>query len=142
MSYLLDTNVISELRKRKPHGAVLSWLESLGEQDIQVPAVAVAELQDGAEIVRRQDSAKARELEQWIDRIMATFVVIPMDGSMFRDWARLMSGRSDDLAADAMIAATARALRLTVATRNVKDFAPFGVQIFNPFTYPESGRKN
>ena len=142
MNYLLDTNVISELRKRKPHGAVSAWIESLRDEDIQVPAVAIAELQDGAEITRRQDPAKARELEQWIDRIMATFVVLPMDGSMFRDWARLMSGRSDDLAADAMIAATARAHRLTVATRNVKDFSIFGIQVFNPFTYASAGRRN
>jgi predicted nucleic acid-binding protein len=138
--YLLDTNVISELRKRKPHGAVLAWIESLRDQDIHVPAVAIAELQDGAEITRRQDPAKALELEQWVDQIMATFVVLPMDGSMFRDWARLMSGKSDDLAADAMIAATARAHRLTVATRNVKDFTIFGVQVFNPFAYKEKIR--
>ena len=132
--YLLDTNVISELRKRKPHGAVSAWIESLRDQDIKIPAVAIAELQDGAEITRRQDRAKAIELELWIDRVMATFVVLPMDGSMFRDWARLMSGKPDDLAADAMIAATARAHGLTVATRNVKDFAQFDVQVFNPFS--------
>jgi toxin FitB len=140
--FLLDTNVISELRKRKPHGAVSAWIESLRDQDIQVPAVTIAELQDGAEITRRQDPAKANELEQWIDRIMATFVVLPMDGSMFRDWARLMAGKSDDLAADAMIAATARAHRLTVATRNVKDFTIFGVHVFNPFTYTATGKRN
>lgn len=140
--YLLDTNVISELRKKKPHGAVSAWIESLRDQDIQVPAVAIAELQDGAETTRRQDPAKANELDQWIDRIMATFVVLPMDGSMFREWARLMSGKSDDLAADAMIAATARTHRLIVATRNVKDFVIFGVQVFNPFTFTSAGRRN
>jgi len=142
MNYLLDTNVISELRKRKPHGAVLAWLRSLRDEDIQIPAVAIAELQDGAEITRRQDPAKASELEQWIDRIMSTFVVLPMDGSMFRDWARLMTGEPESLAADAMIAATARAHRLTVATRNVKDFATFGVQLFDPFTYTSTGKEN
>ncbi|HVC45771.1 MAG TPA: type II toxin-antitoxin system VapC family toxin [Terracidiphilus sp.] len=142
MKYLLDTNVISELRKRKPHGAVSAWIQSLRDQDIQIPAVAIAELQDGAEITRHQDPTKAEELEQWIDRIMATFVVLPIDGSMFRDWARLMAGKSDDLAADAMIVATARGHRLTVATRNVKDFTIFGIQVFNPFTYTSAGKRN
>jgi hypothetical protein len=135
--FLLDTNIISELRRKKPHGAVAAWIESLRDQDIQIPAIAIAELQDGAELTRRQDPTKSKELERWIDQIMATFVVLPMDGPMFRDWARLMSGKSDDLAADAMIAATARAHRLTVATRNVKDFTVFGVQVLNPFNYKE-----
>jgi len=135
MNFLLDTNVISELRKTKPHGAVLAWVRSLRDEDIKIPAVAIGELQDGAELARCQDPAKALELEQWIDRIMATYVVLPMDGQMFRDWARLMNRRSDDLSTDAMIAATSRILGLTVATRNVKDFALFDVEIFNPFTY-------
>lgn len=135
MIYLLDTNVISEMRKPKPHGAVAAWFESLRDEQIRLPAVAIAELQSGAEITRKQDSPKAREIERWIDRIMATFAVLPMDGEMFREWARLMSGKSDDLAADAMIAATARAHQLMIATRNERDFAEFGVRVFNPFAY-------
>lgn len=134
MIYLLDTNVISEMRKPRPHGAVSAWLRSLSSEQIQIPAVAIAELQDGAEITRAQNPAKALELERWIDYILASFAVLPMDGEMFRDWARLMAHKPDNLSADAMIAATARAHRLVVATRNVKDFSAFGVQVFNPFT--------
>jgi predicted nucleic acid-binding protein len=138
--YLLDTNVISELRKLRPHGAVAAWFDTVRDEHIQIPAVVIAKLQDGVELTRRPDPDKARRIEQWIDRIMATFVVLPMDGGMFREWARLMHGRSGDLSADAMIAATARVLRLTVVTRNVRDFEPFNVQVFNPFTYSSEGK--
>jgi toxin FitB len=132
--YLLDTNVISELRKRKPHGAVLAWAASVAPKDIQIPAVAAGELQDGVELTRLQDPAKAIEIERWIDRILQSFAVVPMDGVLFRESSRLMVGKSDRLLQDAMIAATARVHHLIVVTRNVKDFASFNVQVFNPFT--------
>jgi hypothetical protein len=132
--YLLDTNVISELRKSKPHGAVLVWFASVGADEIAIPAVVIGEIQDGAEITRRQDQKKAAEIEAWLDHIMANFTVLPMDGPMFREWARLMAGKPDDLSGDAMIAAAARIQGTVVVTRNVKDFASFGVQVFNPFS--------
>ncbi|MDR3796531.1 MAG: type II toxin-antitoxin system VapC family toxin [Terracidiphilus sp.] len=132
--YLLDTNVISELRKSKPHGAVLAWFASVRADEIAIPAVVIGEIQDGAEITRRQDRTKAAQIEAWLDYIMANFTVLPMDGPMFREWARLLAGKSDDLSGDAMIAATARVNGLVVVTRNVKDLASFGVQVFNPFS--------
>ena len=133
--YLLDTNVVSELRKPRTHGGVAAWFAGLRDEDIRIPAVVIAELQNGVEMTRRQDPEKAFELEKWIDEIMATRAVLSMDGPAFRDWARLMIGKSGDLAADGMIAATARAHRLIVATRNVKDFKIFSVEVFNPFSY-------
>lgn len=132
--YLLDTNVISGLRKAKPHGAVLAWIRAVRPDEIEIPAVVIGEIQDGAEITRKQDQAKASEIEAWLDYIMANFTVLPMDGEIFREWARLMVGKSDDLSGDAMIAATARIHDLTVVTRNVKDFKTFGAPVFNPFT--------
>jgi predicted nucleic acid-binding protein len=131
--YLLDTNVISELRRVKPHGAVLAWFHAVRPDEIAIPAVVIGEIQDGAEITRKQDPLKAAEIEAWLDYVMANFTVLPMDGAIFRQWARMMAGKSDDLSGDAMIAATARIHRLIVVTRNVKDFAAMGVEIFDPF---------
>ena len=135
MIYLLDNNVVSELRKTRPHGAVVAWRRSVPLHQLAVPAVVIAEIQDGIEITRLQDAAKAEELESWLDSVMSYYTILPADGIIYREWARLMHGRSDTLAADAMIAATARVLRLIVATRNVKDFKPFNVEVFNPFGY-------
>ena len=139
--YLLDTNVISELRRAKPHGAVLAWFHAVRPDEIAIPAVVIGEIQEGAEITRKQDHQKAAEIEAWLDHVLANFTVLSMDGPIFREWARLMAGKADDLSGYAMIAATARAHRLTVATRNVKDFATFGVQLFDPFTYTSTGKE-
>ena len=131
--FLLDTNVVAELRKPKPHGAVLAWLNATGQDDLLIPAVVLAELQTGAELTRMNDSGKALEIETWMERIAATFEVLPMDGNCFREWARLLHGLSDTLREDAMIAATARVYGLTVATRNERDFRDLDVRVFNPF---------
>ena len=131
--YLLDTNVVSELRRPRPHGAVLEWLEHVPGELLFVSAVTIGEIQAGIEITREQDGTKAEELEAWLDSVLASFGVLEMDAVAFREWARLMHGRSDTLFEDAMIAATATVHRLRVVTRNVRDFAQFGVEILNPF---------
>ncbi len=133
--YLLDTNVVSEIRKLKPHGGVISWLEAIPAAQVFMSAVVASELQIGVERTRKQDHSKAREIESWIDKVCAVYEVIPMQAAEFREWGRLMAGKSDDLARDAMIAATARIHRFTVVTRNTKDFRHFEVEIFNPFQY-------
>ena len=96
-------------------------------------AVTVGEIQAGIEITREQDAAKAEELEVWLDRVLASYGVLPMDAPTFREWARFMHGRSDTITEDAMIAATAIVHRLTVVTRNVRDFSELGVELQNPF---------
>jgi toxin FitB len=131
--YLLDTNVISELRRLKPHGAVLAWLNSVPDADLHVSAVTIGEIQAGIEITREQDPAKAEEIGQWLDQVSGTFNVIGMDAAAFRIWARLMHRQPDHLIEDAMIAATAAAGGLIVVTRNVRDFERFGVRVFDPF---------
>ena len=133
--YLLDTNVVSELRKRKPHGAVLAWMDTLRPEQIFLSAVTVGELQAGAELTRRTDPAKAAEIENWLMITERAFSVIPMDAACFREWARLKAGKPPDLIEDAMIAATARVHGLHVATRDEGDFRQLGLSPFNPFQF-------
>jgi predicted nucleic acid-binding protein len=131
--YLIDTNVVSEMRKRKPHGAALAWLQSLELGQVFFSAVTFGEIQKGVEVTRQQDPVKANEIAAWAAQLERAAQVLPMDAACFREYARLMQGRSETLAEDAMIAATARVHGLTVATRNERDFAHFDVAVFNPF---------
>jgi predicted nucleic acid-binding protein len=132
--YLLDTNVISELRRPKPHGAVVAWITSIPDADLHLSAVTLGELQAGIEITRERDAAKAAEIEAWIEQVAMTFNIIDMDVRTFRRWAQLMHHRSDDHMIDGMIAAAASVHNLIVVTRNVRDFTPFGVTTFDPFS--------
>ena len=131
--YLLDTNVVSELRKPKPHGAVLAWLDALPASELFLSAVTIGELQAGVERTRRQDPRKAVEIESWIDRLAGSYEILPMDVLCFREWARLMDRKPEQLLEDMMIAATARVHRLALATRNERDFAGINVRLVNPF---------
>jgi predicted nucleic acid-binding protein len=132
--YLLDSNVISELRKVKPHGAVVTWLRSVGSNDLFISAVVIGEMQAGVERTRIQSPEKAAEIERFIDMVLSSYAVLPLDAIVFREWARLIHGKSCDLTEDAIIAATTRIHDLVVVTRNVKDFADFGVRVFDPFS--------
>lgn len=131
--YLLDTNVVSELRKPRPHGAVLAWLRAADDAQLHLSAVTLGEIQAGIELTREQDPAKAAEIEAWLELVTAAYNVIPMDALTFRTWARLMHRKSDTVYEDAMIAATAAVHGFTVVTRNVGDFKAFGVPLLNPF---------
>ena len=131
--YLLDTNVVSELRRSRPHGAVLKWIADVPPEHLFLSAVTIGEIQAGIEITREQDSAKAEELESWLNNVLASYGVLPLDASAFREWARLMHRSSATLSEDAMIAAIAAVHRLTVVTRNVRDFDTLGVEVHNPF---------
>lgn len=131
--YLLDTNVVSELRRSKRHGGVVAWLLSVAEADLHLSAVTLGELQRGVEILRERDPSKAAAIEVWVDQLALTYNVLPMDGRVFRVWARLLHRRSGELLEDAMIAATAVVHELVVVTRNVRDFAKLGVETLDPF---------
>jgi predicted nucleic acid-binding protein len=131
--FLLDTNVVSELRRTRPHGAVLAWLGQTRHQDIYISAATVGEIQAGTERTRDNDIAKADELERWLVEVVLSMSVINPDAETFRIWARLMHKRQSQFWDDAMIAATAIQQGCTVVTRNVRDFQQFDVAIVDPF---------
>jgi predicted nucleic acid-binding protein len=131
--FLLDTNVISELRRPKPHGAVQAWFEPLRAEDLFLPSIVIGEISQGIEKNRRADPARANQLSAWLDKITREFPILPATGQIFRIWGQLTTRRRPELANDALIAATAIHHGLTVATRNVEDFAAFSVLVANPF---------
>ena len=111
----------------------MDWIAGVSAEQLFVSAVTIGEIQAGIEITREQDAAKAEELEAWLDKVIVSYGVLPMDAAAFREWARLMHRRSDSLTEDAMIAAIATVHRLSVVTRNVSDFEQLGVELLNPF---------
>ncbi len=139
MTFLLDTNVISETVKRQPEGRVLSWLSDQVPSDLFLTSVTIGELVRGAR--RLHDWERRQLFEKWIeDDLVNQFEdrILPFDHAAARIWGQIM-GDGDRVgqprpAADAQIAAIARHHRLTLVTRNMKDFAPLDVPLFNPWT--------
>ena len=131
--YLLDTNIVSELRKPKPHGGVIAWVTAQEASALFVSAMTIAEIQRGIEMTRLQDETKAIALEQWLDELLVTGQVLALDAAVCREWARIMHGKSDTLVEDAFIAATSKIHGLEVVSRNVRDFKTLGLKALNPF---------
>ncbi len=133
--YVVDTNVVSELRRHRPHGGVVAWLKSVPETQLHLSAATIGEIQIGIEITPESDHDRAEGLEKWLDEVVASWRVLPLDGATFRTYARLMHRRSQKLTGDALIAATALNHGCIVVTRDVHDFGTLGVTTLNPFEY-------
>lgn len=135
MSLLLDTNVVSELRKgNRAHPRLREWFEGVEESDIHLSALVVGELRRGVELVRVRDARQANALDRWLTRLAAlhTDRILPIDRAVAEEWGRLSAKRSVSMA-DTLTAATALVHGLILVTRNVKDVAWTGVPWLNPF---------
>ncbi|CDZ61478.1 type II toxin-antitoxin system VapC family toxin [Neorhizobium galegae] len=133
--YLLDTNVVSEMRRERPHGAVSAWMTSIDASSLYMSAVVVGEIQIGIERTAASNPERAVELAGWLDDIVSTARILPADAEVFRIWAKFAVRIDDKHIIDALIAATALRHNMTVVTRNVRDFEPLGVRVLNPFEH-------
>ena len=137
--YLLDTRVLSEIRKARAHGAVLAWVQSVADADLYLSAVKFGEIQSGNALTREQDAAMAADIEARADMVTAACKVLPADAQTFQTWARLLHRRCDSVYQDTMIAATAAIHFLTVVGRKPTVVSEFGVRLFNPFVATPRG---
>jgi toxin FitB len=135
LSWLVDTNVISELRKReRGHPGVVRWVSAVDLADLHTSVLVIGELRRGIELKRRSDPIQATVLDVWLDRVRVDLGsrVLPVDERVVEVWGRL--GVPDPLPAiDGLIAATALVHGLTVVTRNIADLGRTGASLLNPF---------
>lgn len=141
MSLLLDTNVISELRKGpRSDENVVEWFEGVEEEDIHLSVLVVGELRRGIERLRGREARQAGALEAWLRQVVRQHGerILPVDSRVAEQWGRLTAMRSGSVI-DTLMAATAQVFDLVLVTRNVKDVAWTGVSCLNPFD--PSGRQ-
>ncbi|WP_167001362.1 type II toxin-antitoxin system VapC family toxin [Mumia sp. ZJ430] len=135
MTFILDTNVVSEVRfGDRMDARVRAWLENVPEHECHLSAITVFELAHGVARIERRDSAQGRRLREWFERQIVAYEarILPIDLPVARETARLHvpDPRPER---DAFIAATAIVHGMTVVTRSVADFSPLGVPVVNPW---------
>ncbi len=135
MSFLLDTNVISELRKDdRTHPGVASWFAERADEEVFLSVLTVGEIRRGIENVRRRDLDTAAALDGWLARLSVAYGdrILPVDDAIAEEWGR-MSVPDPLPVVDGLLAATAKVLGLTLVTRNVADVERTGVELLDPF---------
>jgi predicted nucleic acid-binding protein len=140
MSYLLDTNVVSELRKRDPDPNLLAWYDTVASAELFLSALTIGEIRLGIERLRRKDGAQAEILERWLGGLRAVYRdrIVDVDAEAAEEWGRLSV--PDPLPViDGLIAAAAKIRGWTLVTRNTADLARADVQLFNPFDQSAPG---
>ena len=135
MSYLVDTNVVSELRKGpRAHASVSTWFAGIDSGDLFLSVLVVGELRQGAERIRRRDPTAAAHLDRWLRGLVESYAerILPVDGRVAEAWGRL--NVPDPLPAiDGLLAATAIVNDLTLVTRNARQVLRTGARLHDPF---------
>lgn len=135
MSYLLDTNVVSEWRKANPDPGVVEWLAATAADELFVSVITIGEIRRGiVKLRRRNDHQQAAAYESWLADAQDLFAdrLVPISVEVAEEWGRI-DGDHPISMADGLIAATAKVRGWTVVTRNIKDFDATGVRLLNPF---------
>lgn len=132
--YLIDTMVLSESFKARPHDHVLSWLESIRWSPSYISVLSVGEISRGIRKLEKLDSRRADDYRAWLDTILADYQgrILPVTIPIMRIWG-LLTRDLKNTNPDLLIAATALEHDLTVVTRNLRHFEPTGVKLFNPY---------
>ncbi len=136
MSFLLDADVVSELRKRgRVDEGVEQWFSDVDDAEVFLSVLTVGEIRRGIDSVQRRDRTRALTLNRWLHGLVAQFEsrLLPVDRAVAEEWGRMDAAHTLP-AIDGMLAATARVHGLTFVTRNTKDVARTGVPCMNPFS--------
>lgn len=134
--YLLDTNILSELRKRNPSRTVSAWFDSVSDDDVYLSVLTVGEIRHGIERLRAREPERAADYDHWLGELLVGYRdhIADIDREVADEWGRLNRGRTLPVV-DGLLAATARVRKWTMVTRNVRDF-PLEVDLLNPFEPP------
>lgn len=133
MSYLIDTDVVSGLRRPEKNHVIRNWFEANADRELYISVITLGELRRGVEMRRGRDEAHAALLEVWLEELKSSYrnQILPVETAVADVWGRLTAAHNQH-PADALIAATALVHGLTVVTRNVRHFTAFPVRVLSP----------
>lgn len=136
MRYLLDTNVLSEVRRPQGDAGVRRWISSVPTEDIYLSVLTLGEVRRGIGLLSRRDSAQAEVYEAWLVTVLRDYAdrLLPVDAEAAEEWGRMNLPDPVSIV-DGLMAATAKVRNMTFVTRNTSDVARTGVRLLNPFDH-------